>query len=172
MGDEQKAAPSYMTFDPYVSMGLYGQSPHIDSLASLDPGFWDTQLAASGVSGYQHNPMDNYLSMGTGSGVPTTGGWDFSQASVLGGRDANGNMGIGWGSALLDVAKAGMSGWLGMQQLNLAKDNLSFQKDAFSKQFENQRTLTNAELSDRQNARVAATPGTMSTEEYMKAHGV
>lgn len=49
-------------------------------------------------------------------------------------------------------------GWLGFQQLNLAKDSLAFQKDAFSKNFENQRQLTNQQLLDRQRARYAANP--------------
>lgn len=49
-------------------------------------------------------------------------------------------------------------GWLGFQQLDLAKDNLAFQKDAFNKNYANQRQLTNQQLMDRQRARYAANP--------------
>ena len=60
-----------------------------------------------------------------------------------------------------------------MEKVDLAKDSLNFQKDAFSKQFENQRTLTNAELRDRQIARVASNPTAyQSVDDYMKANGV
>ena len=78
----------------------------------------------------------------------------------------------GWASPLLQTATAGMHAYLGLQQLNLMKDNLAFQKDAFSKQFENQRTTTNTQLSDRQNARNASGSGYESTDSYMKNHGV
>jgi len=78
----------------------------------------------------------------------------------------------GWASPVLQTATAGMHAYLGLQQLNLMKDNLAFQKDAFSKQFENQRTTTNTQLSDRQNARNASGSGYESTDSYMKNHGV
>lgn len=92
---------------------------------------------------------------------------------LLGYKDSMGNQNAGWGSTLFGVAKAGLDGYLGLQQLGLVKDSLNFQKDAFSKQFENQRTLTNAELRDRQNARVASNPTAyQSTEDYMKANAV
>ena len=78
----------------------------------------------------------------------------------------------GWASPLLSTATAGMNAYLGLQQLNLMKDNLAFQKDAFSKQFENQRTTTNTQLADRQNARNASGSGYESTDSYMKNHGV
>ena len=88
-------------------------------------------------------------------------------------KDANGTSGMGWGMPVLGMGKSIFDGWLGMQQLGVAKDNLAFQKNAFSKQFENQRTLTNNDLRDRQNARIAASPGMFQdTESYMKQHSV
>ena len=96
----------------------------------------------------------------------------FSQM-LLGGKLTDGSVTTGMLSPLLDLAKTGFSGWLGLQNLDLAKDTLAFQKDAFSKQFENQRTLTNSELRDRQAARVAANPTAyQSVDEYMRQNGV
>lgn len=68
----------------------------------------------------------------------------------------------------------GVSGLIGgNKELRMARDALNFQKDAFNKNFENQRKLTNASLEDRQRARVAGNPGAyMSVEEYMQKYGV
>ena len=88
-------------------------------------------------------------------------------------KEDSGAAGMGWGMPVFDMGKSILDGWLGMQQLGLAKDNLAFQKNAFSKQFENQRTLINNDLQDRQNARIAASPGMFQdTEAYMKQHSV
>jgi len=93
--------------------------------------------------------------------------------SFMGYKDPTGFQTMGWGPAVFGMGKSLFDGWLGMEKLDLAKDSLNFQKDAFSKQFENQRTLTNAELRDRQAARVASNPTAYQTvDEYMKANGV
>ncbi len=74
---------------------------------------------------------------------------------------------------MLNMGSSLLNGYLGFKQLGLAEDNLNFQKDAFSKQFENQRTLTNSELRDRQAARVASNPTAyQSVDDYMKANAV
>lgn len=97
----------------------------------------------------------------------------FSLKSFLGGTDVNGFKNLGWGPTMFGMGNSILNGYLGLQQLDLAKDNLDFQKDAFSKQFENQRTLTNSELRDRQAARVASNPTAyQSVDDYMKANGV
>jgi len=78
----------------------------------------------------------------------------------------------GWASPVLQTATAGMNAYLGLQQLNLMKDNLAFQKDSFSKQFENQRTLANTHMKDRQIRRVASGPGYQDVDSYMKENAV
>lgn len=118
---------------------------------------------------------DNYNFGDVGVNPTPTGSGIFGGLfdGFLTNKAADGSITQGWGSSALGLANAGLQGYLGLQQLGLAKDNLSFQKDAFSKQFENQRTLTNTEMMDRQNARVASNPGAyQSTDEYMKANGV
>lgn len=100
--------------------------------------------------------------------VNNTGSDWFSMKNLFGDKNQVGAL-----PALFGIGSSLMDGWLGMEKLDLAKDSLNFQKDAFSKQFENQRTLTNAELRDRQNARVASNPTAyQSVDDYMKANGV
>jgi len=72
----------------------------------------------------------------------------------------------------LQLGKSGLDIWLGMQKLGLAKDDLKFQKDAFSKQFDTQKTLTNTEMEDRQRARVSFSPAAESVDSYMARNRV
>ena len=143
-------------------------------------GEFASQFYAPAVGQYQpgNGPMLSYglpngMSPNQLSGVVSQDpGW-FSRAGFFGGKDSMGNTSLGWGPAMFGMGKSIFDGWMGLQQLDLAKDNLNFQKDAFSKQFENQRTLTNAELRDRQAARVASNPTAyQSVDDYMKEHGV
>lgn len=79
----------------------------------------------------------------------------------------------GWVSPVANLALGGFKAYTGYKQLQNMEDTLSFQKDAFSKQFENQRTLTNANLADRQARRVSASGSeAMGVEEYMQKYGV
>jgi len=78
----------------------------------------------------------------------------------------------GWVSPLLRLGKGGLDAWLGIQKLGLAKDDLKFQKDAFSKQFDTQKTLTNTEMEDRQRARVSFSPAAESVDSYMARNRV
>ena len=96
----------------------------------------------------------------------------FSMDKFLGTKDTQ-----GWGMPALQIGSAGLKAFMGMKQLGLAEDILDFQKDSFSKQFENQRTLTNAQLEDRQRGRISAASGeananTLSVDDYMKKYGV
>lgn len=63
--------------------------------------------------------------------------------------------------------------FMGMKQYGLAKDMFKRNKEEFERNYAAQRTLTNAELEDRQRARVASNPGGyVSVGEYMKKNGV
>lgn len=63
--------------------------------------------------------------------------------------------------------------YLGMKQFGLAEDAFKFQKKAWERDFAVQKNLVNSEMSDRQNARLAANPGAYASEaEYMKKYGV
>lgn len=92
----------------------------------------DTMLSYGLPNGMSPNQLSGVVSQDPG--------W-FSRAGFFGGKDSMGNTSLGWGPAMFGMGKSIFDGWMGLQQLDLAKDNLNFQKDAFSKQFENQRTL-------------------------------
>ena len=79
----------------------------------------------------------------------------------------------GWAPTALQAGSGLAESWLGMQQLGHAKDQFAFQKDSWQKQYDNQATLTNANLRDRQSARVAAAPGAyQSVGGYMNQNKV
>lgn len=94
-------------------------------------------------------------------------GWSW-----FGGKDAAGDPTNSYLGAGLNIAKGAFDAYLGYKELKVAEDTLSFQKDAFSKQFENQRSLTNTQLRDRQIARRSANKGHQAVDAYMAEHGI
>lgn len=79
----------------------------------------------------------------------------------------------GWAAPTLQAATAGVQLWQGMQQLDLAREQMAFQKEAFAKNWQNQVQLTNTRMRDRQNARVGANPFSyQSTDSYMNQNEV
>ena len=105
--------------------------------------------------------------------TPATAGSDW-MTTWFGGKDAQtGNLSTG----ILPVGIGALTGlvgaYTGLEQLQVAKDNLAFQKDAFNKNFANQAKLTNSQLADRQRARVMDSPGAYeSVSDYMNKYGV
>lgn len=137
-----------------------------DVFGSLIPSLNNTAVSGGG------NDIFSMLSKVGGAGGAPAFEPSFLQ-SLMGFKDPTGFQTMGWGPAVFGMGKSLFDGWLGMEKLDLAKDSLNFQKDAFSKQFENQRTLTNAELRDRQAARVASNPTDYaSVADYMRQNGV
>lgn len=80
----------------------------------------------------------------------------------------------GWGGPALGVVSGLGNAYMGMQQLNLAKETLANNKRQFDMNYGAQRTITNARLEDRQRARVnGSAPGTYeSVGDYMNKHRV
>lgn len=78
----------------------------------------------------------------------------------------------GWGSTAFSIGGSLLDGYLGMRQYGLMKDQLAFQKQAFETNLQNQRTLTNSQLRDRQTARYRHDPRWQSPSEYMQTNGV
>ena len=73
-----------------------------------------------------------------------------------------GQLGLGGVNSLLQ-------GYLGFQNLGLAKKQYQSQLDQFNKQWDANKKLTNASLADRQAARVASNPNAyQSVDDYMK----
>lgn len=78
--------------------------------------------------------------------------------------------GISAGTGLLTGL---LGGYLGTKQLSLANKQYEFEKDAFNRQYAAQRTTLNAEMRDRQQARVTARPwAAQAVEDYMKQNEV
>lgn len=74
----------------------------------------------------------------------------------------------GWGGLALGGANSLLQGYLGMRQYALAKKQLAEGQRQFNLNYANQVKLTNAQLEDRQRARVATgNSGYESTDAYM-----
>lgn len=92
---------------------------------------------------------------------------------MLGYRAADGTQFAGWGGMALGAASGLMNGYLGLQQLGIAKDSLAQSKRQFELNFGAQQKLTNSRLEDRQAARVAAGGSAyQSVGDYMKKNGI
>ncbi len=76
-------------------------------------------------------------------------------------------------SGVSGLAQAGLGAFNAWNSNQTAKDQLKFQKEAFGKQYEAQKSLTNSQLEDRQRRRVAEQPNlALGVEEYMNKYGV
>ena len=105
---------------------------------------------------------------GSGSGSTPT----FMQG-LLGHTDANGIKTNGWGGAALGLGQGLMQGYQGMQQYGMAKKAFKEGQRQYNQDYAAQKGLTNANLEDRQRARVASNSGAyQSVSEYMEKHGV
>lgn len=91
--------------------------------------------------------------------------------SILGGT---GDMsGLQMGQLGLGGVNSLLNGYLGFQNLSLAKKQYQSQLDQFNKQWDANKKLTNASLADRQAARVASNPNAyQSVDDYMKKYGI
>jgi len=110
-----------------------------------------------------------------GLGLPTTApaqNW-FQKSGFLGSKDVNGLETQGWGMPALGVAKGLFDGWMAMKSYGLAKQQLAEGKRQFGLNFDAQMKTTNAQLEDRQRARVASNPGAyQSVGDYMSKNAI
>lgn len=92
---------------------------------------------------------------------------------ALGSTNKDGIRSDGWGGMALGAAQGLAGAFMGAKQYQLAQDGLKENKRQFSLNFDNQRKTVNAELEDRQRARVASSPSAyQSVGDYMTKHGV
>lgn len=132
----------------------------------------DAYKGAMGATGndamYSANPLFNQGGQAGGGGYEP-GFMD----KMTGYTDAEGLQHNGWGGLALGAGQGIMGGWMGMQQLNQAKDQLGESKRQFNKNFEANRSTTNTRLEDRQKARVASNAGAYeSVGNYMNKNKV
>lgn len=85
----------------------------------------------------------------------------------------NGVQSNGWAGTAIGAAQGLFGAYNSMKSYGLAKDQLSESKRQFNANYENQRSLTNTAMQDRQAARVASNPSAyQSVGSYMKENGV
>lgn len=128
---------------------LFGGSNSGNSgIVPATPGMTGTSIAADAAPNSFNTP--------TVSGVLGTG---MSGLQL-------GQLGLGLGNGLLN-------GYLGFQNLGLAKKQADQAQNNWNKQWDANVKNTNAALSDRQRARVASNPGAYeSVDSYMKKYGI
>ncbi|HVH91550.1 MAG TPA: hypothetical protein VM783_09205 [Candidatus Acidoferrum sp.] len=106
------------------------------------------------------------------SGWSAFSNW-MGDSGLLGKRLADGTQVQGWGAPLLGAASGLANSYFGMQQLKLARDTLNANKEQFRLNFDASKNTTNAQLQDRQRARVASNPGAyQSVGDYMNQYGI
>lgn len=164
----------------YTQLGYGNMVPRLIPEVDVMRGFRTNPVTGQSMSG--SNPTGalptnfdaNSLNYGGMGGA--TGNSAFQPSwmqEMLGYTDDKGMKFGGWGGLALGAAQGVMNGWLGMQQLDLAKDALSFNKEQFNKNYAAQRQTTNTALEDRQRARVASNAGAYeSVGSYMNNNGI
>lgn len=165
-------------------MGVYG------NFRSMGASPYASQAAGYGALGSgMYNPMDELemfsQPVAAPSLVPATQMVDMSPTRVLDNPAAGGGFKDwllgdgktpGMGNLLLGTAQAGLGAFIGMKQYGLAKKQFEFQKDAWNKEYEINKNLTNERLETRQKRRIAESGVTGMRHEdpaaYMARYGV
>lgn len=133
------------------------------------------------TTGYT-NPLGN-LGFGdtsyTPQATPTLGQNQFlSGLGGFGGGDSNNFLGSGMsgfqaGQLGIGGLQGLLNGYLGFQNLSLAKKQAGQAQDNWNKQWDANVKSTNTSLRDRQAARVASNPNAYeSVDDYMKKYGI
>ena len=146
-------------WEDYLQLGQYGKPQ--TSMSGFAPPMGLNSMSAPDISGFQLPALGN-SAMG-GSGQPASI-WD-NFLSKEGSQ--------GWGGMALGGAQGIFNAFMGMKQYGLAKDQLRESKKQFGLNYDAQRTTTNAQMEDRQRARVASNPTAyQSVGDYMSANGI
>ena len=149
-GSSYGASPSLAPVDYGLDLSRYGASP---GGVSFSPGAMDQFGKINPVSA----PNGNFLGLNTPFLSSTKDGVTTQ----------------GWGMPALGVASGLLNAFMGMKQYGLAKESLAEGKRQFGLNYAAQRSTTNAQLEDRQRARVASNPGAyQSVGDYMSTYGI
>lgn len=142
---------------------------------SMYPNMWDQGSISPSLDTMSSGFTNSANTFGTASLGTASGSGSFLD-SILGGfgGDNSGNMsGLQMGQLGLGGVTSLLNGYLGFQNLGLAKKQYQSQLDQFNKQWDANKKLTNASLSDRQAARVASNPNAyQSVDSYMEKYGI
>lgn len=139
-------------------------------------------LGSGSDSGFGNNFGISSWANGNGSldtfnGVSPTQNYSFDNSGVTGANgtgSALSNMtGLQMGQLGLGAASGLLSGYLGFQNLALAKQQAAQAQNNWNKQWAANVSTTNASLADRQAARVASNPNAyQGVDAYMKKYGI
>ena len=137
---------------------------------SMYPSLWD-QGSMSPSLDSMSTGFTNSANTFNNTSITSSGGSGSFPDSILGGM---GDMsGLQMGQLGLGGVTSLLNGYLGFQNLGLAKKQYQSQLDQFNKQWDANKKLTNASLADRQAARVASNPNAyQSVDDYMKKYGI
>lgn len=137
---------------------------------SMYPSLWD-QGSMSPSLDTMSSGFTNSANTFNNTSLTSSGGSGSFLDSILGGM---GDMsGLQMGQLGLGGVNSLLQGYLGFQNLSLAKKQYQSQLDQFNKQWDANKKLTNASLADRQAARVASNPNAyQSVDDYMKKYGI
>ena len=147
------AGVSTPRIDPMASLPINGAMPPVAE------GYLDPRISRMGGG------LEAMGGIGANAQVdqPAAGGWwgDFLKGAV-GTRETP-----GWGGLALGAAQGVTGAFLGMQQLNIAKETLAQNKREFELNFGAQRQTLNTAIEDRAANRVARNANSESVESYM-----
>lgn len=137
---------------------------------SMYPSLWDQGSVAPSLDSLSTG-FTNSANTFNNTTLTGSGGSGSFLDSILGG---SGDMsGLQMGQLALGGVTSLLNGYLGFQNLGLAKKQYQSQLDQFNKQWDANKKLTNASLADRQAARVASNPNAyQSVDDYMKKYGI
>lgn len=137
----------------FESLNQYGSGMNLYNTSPID------------VPGTVLNPTFTPLS---GVGAPA-GSTDWLSLDAMLGKNGQ----PGWGGLALGLGQGLFNGYLGLQQLGMAKKAFEENRRQFNLNYDAQRRTTNAALADRQRARLASNPGAyQSVYDYMNQYGV
>lgn len=155
----------------------------LQTMAPQTHGFSPVNLPAPAQGNPGLSP-ENYIDMmaygGSGYGAPAgSGGGGVGgfiknlMSTALDKTDASGAVTQGWAMPVIQGATGMGELFMGMKNYGLAKDMFKQSKEEFNMNWDAQKQLTNAQMEDRQRARVAANPGGyQSVDTYMNTHGI
>lgn len=108
-------------------------------------------------------------------GTPEAGGnrWANWRETLFGGVNPETNVQTPGAIATgLGLLQGGTNAYMAMRQYGMARRTFNENRRQFNLNYENQRKLTNAELSDRQRRRNAENPNSVPHDEYMAQWGI
>ena len=132
-----------------------GEQQQMLAAQNAEFGNWGLDATNQALGGGTYGSMDALKKGAGGSGLAGI----FGDNSFMGDAFGKG----GWVSPVLQGIGSLAQSWAAMKQLDLAKDQFSFQKDAFNKNWAAQTSTLNTAMADRQAARVGSA-GTLTNK--------